>query len=172
MFVVLLFFALQKSTLAGPTMIKFLFLSFTLMIGVPVVLLLYAIKKKIVSNWDISERKERPKVFGIILVIEFAFLFLLRPIMDPFLFHTFLSIFIAMVGFAGVTLFWKISGHAFINSLVSGFIVLWFGWGFWPVLLAVPLVSWSRVVRRDHTVLQVVAGALYAWMLLILMGRF
>ena len=68
-----------------------------------------------------------------------------------FLFQTFLTVLISFAGFSLITFFWKISGHAFINALVTGYIIQWFGWSWWPVLLIVPLVSWSRVVRKDHT---------------------
>ena len=58
---------------------------------------------------------------------------------------------------------WKISGHASVAALATGLIIQWFGWYWWPILLIVPLVAWARVVRRDHTVGQVIAGAVYSW---------
>ena len=66
------------------------------------------------------------------------------------------------LGFYLITLFWKISGHSGVATLGAFFVIQLFGLAWWPVFLAIPLVSWARVVRRDHTVGQVIAGVGYS----------
>jgi hypothetical protein len=59
-----------------------------------------------------------------------------------------------------VTLRWKISGHA---AASSGFFTLcWMlmGQAAAPVALLMPVVAWSRVKLRRHTVPQIIAGSL------------
>ena len=58
-----------------------------------------------------------------------------------------------------ITLRWKVSIHsavaaglAVLGSAVAGGTV-------WPLMLAVPLIAWSRVVLRRHTLAQTVVGA-------------
>jgi hypothetical protein len=137
-----------------------------LLIGIPAALILFALHKKIVSNWDVSERHQRPQVLGVLLGLEAINLLILRTMVSSGVIVTLLFLFIVLAGFTAITLRWKISGHALAASLTTGMIVYWFGWSWWPVLLIVPLVGWARVVRRDHTVAQVIAGAVYSWILI------
>jgi membrane-associated phospholipid phosphatase len=124
------------------------------MVGVPFVLFLVAWKTKWISNWDIQDRKERPKILWSLVFIEcVAVIFFQLWHLTPIL--------IGMVGFGVITHLWKISGHAMSVALAAGLIVVRFGWNWWPVLLCVPLMCWSRVVTKNHTIAQVIAGSIY-----------
>ena len=141
--------------------------AFGLMVGLPIVLMLVAIHKEIVSDWDISRRRERPRVLGIILLLELISVFLVRPLTFPWIAQTLIWIFIVFSGFTLITLRWKISGHALTSALFTGAVIAWYGWSWWPVLLIVPVAAWARVVTKKHTVAQVIAGAVYAWALVV-----
>jgi membrane-associated phospholipid phosphatase len=172
MLTVLFLCAMYKSTLATTVKIQGTIIGAIIIIVVPIALSIWAIRTKRLVNWDASKREERPKLFLFILVYEFFVLLFLKPILDQMLFQTFATFLVSFAGFLAITLFWKISGHAYVNALVSGFIIRWFGWGWWPVLLAAPLVSWSRVARGNHTILQVVLGACYGWAVVIVGSYF
>jgi hypothetical protein len=131
------------------------------MVVLPFVLFVIAVKSKYVSNWDISIREERPKILWPLVIIELTGVLI-------FQLFSFLPIVAILVGFVVITHFWKISGHAMCAALASGILVKIFGVSWWPVLLIVPLVCWARVYRRDHTLWQVIAGSLYAWILLVI----
>jgi len=133
--------------------------AFICMVVLPFVLYVAAVKTKLVSNYDMSDRRERPKILWFLVVIE-------TVCFVAFHLWSMLPILIAIIGFAVMTHFWKISGHAMGAALATGIIVARFGWAWWPFLLIVPLVGWARVVRRDHTIMQVIAGAAYSWILL------
>jgi len=130
--------------------------AFISMVVVPFALFFIAWKTKFVSNWDVSNRQERPKLFWPLTAIE---------IISIVVFHLWFLIpmIVAFAGFSFITHFWKISGHAMAAALATGTVVVTYGWRWWPVLLIVPLVGWSRVIRKNHTVLQIIAGAIYAW---------
>jgi membrane-associated phospholipid phosphatase len=132
------------------------FPAFIGMVVVPLALYAIAVQTKFVSDWDLRDRRERPKIIWPLVGIETSCLIL---------FHLWLltPILVSIIGFAVITHFWKISGHAMAAGLATGVCVITYGWVWWPVLLVVPLVGWSRVVRKNHTLLQVIAGALYAW---------
>lgn len=131
--------------------------AFLSMVIFPLLLFVIALKLKFVSDWDITDRRERPKILWSLVAIETVCLLV---------FHLWamVPILIAIIGFALITHFWKISGHAMAAALATGTVVVTYGWAWWPVLLIVPIVGWSRVIRKNHTPLQVTAGALYAWM--------
>lgn len=129
------------------------------MVLFPFLLYVFAWKMKIINDWDMRDRSERPRVLWTLVVIEVVSILV-------FQLRTLFPILLGIIGFAVITHIWKISGHAMSAALATGLIVLRFGWVYWPVLLVVPLVAWSRVTRKNHTVAQVVAGALYSWGLL------
>jgi len=137
-------------------------LAFICMALVPLVFYFGAWKTKYISNWDVSDRKERPKILWAIVVIEAA---------SVIIFHVWslTPIICAIIGFSIITHFWKMSGHAMGAAYATGLIIKLFGWGWWPILLIVPLVGWARVVTKNHTVTQVIAGAFYSWGLVVLL---
>jgi len=170
---VLIILALRISTLSGFEQIRFFTLALLTMIGIPVVLLLWAVKKKYIRDWDMNERNQRPITFLILFVIEVTSILFLRSYMDAFLFRLCIDIMIWLVGFSAITLFWKISGHAGVTALATGLIVSWYGWWtWWPLLIVIPVVSWARVVRKNHTVAQVIAGAAYSLVLIFIVRVF
>jgi membrane-associated phospholipid phosphatase len=130
--------------------------AFVGMVIVPFLLFVIALKLKFVSDWDLRDRRERPKIVWPLVVIETVCVMI---------FHLWflVPILVSIIGFAVITHFWKISGHAMAAALATGIVVVTYGWAWWPVLLIVPLVGWSRVIRKNHSILQVVAGAVYAW---------
>lgn len=155
----------------GVPSVSTLVITVFLTILVPVALIMWGIKMKMVKNWDMSERKERPKVLGILIVIYCVDLLLLHGLLGAVTFRMFIFFFAVLTGFTIITLKWKISGHTMSNAFVTGMIVTLYGPSWWPILFVVPAVAWARVVRRDHTILQVVAGAVYSWGLLLLFNN-
>ena len=123
----------------------------------------WLVRSGTVKDWDMHTRRERIKPLLLLLLFVGIFTGIIAGFHNAELNWVFMTFFIWLVGFFFITLVWKISGHASISAFASGLLVLWYGPGWWPILLIVPLVGWSRVVRRDHTVLQVIAGAIYSW---------
>jgi membrane-associated phospholipid phosphatase len=60
---------------------------------------------------------------------------------------------------AGITTVWKISIHCAVASGSVTMLALLFGPALVPAYLLVALTAWSRVVVKDHTLAQVVAGS-------------
>ncbi len=147
----------------GEANIALWFYAFGLMIGLPVLLFVMALRTGFISDWDMTKREERPRVLGIFLILELIAFLVLRMFVFVWTAQMILVIFLSLVGFTLITLRWKISGHALAAALFSGFVVSWYGSAWWPTLLIVPLVGWARVVDKKHSLLQVIAGAIYAW---------
>jgi membrane-associated phospholipid phosphatase len=60
---------------------------------------------------------------------------------------------------AGITTVWKISIHCAVASGSVTILTMLFGPWLAPAYLLVALTAWSRVVLKDHTAAQVIAGS-------------
>ncbi len=128
----------------------------------PLAYVLLMVKLGKLSDHHVSDRKERAPLLMLALVSVVVGLLVLNLIHAP----TSVSVMIlALIGgipvLAAVSLLWKISGHASAISAAAVMVALMFGPAWLPLLLLVPAVGWSRVVLRDHTRGQVIAGSLF-----------
>lgn len=128
----------------------------------PFALLLWAVKTRRITNLDVSNRRQRIGVLSVFVFLLFFDFFIVKNFGNAYLLHIFSLFLLWFAGFFGVTLFWKISGHTSTLTVASFLVIQWFGWDWWPILLTIPLVSWARVKRKNHTFTQVVAGVLYS----------
>ncbi len=123
-------------------------------------------------NWDVSERTNRIRPLLILILILVVVGWLIGKFNNSLLSETFFLFLSWTIGFWLITLFYKISGHVGILTLVCGLLIRWFGKGFWPIYLTIPLLAWSRVKLKAHTVGQVTAGFLYSYLYEIGTGLF
>jgi membrane-associated phospholipid phosphatase len=146
----------------------------------PLLLLLVLVRRGKVTDHHVSDRKQRAPVLLMALASILAGLLVLASVGAP---QSVIAMVLAVVGgvvvLAGVSPFWKISGHAAAISCSAVIGVLMLGAAWAPLLLLIPAVGWSRVVLRAHSLAQVVAGSLFGgvvmagiwWMLQGLMVR-
>jgi membrane-associated phospholipid phosphatase len=121
------------------------------------VLWLYATDR--ISDLDMSVRSERERVFGIFVV------FYAIGTLVLWLMHAPLLLTATMAGYTCaslvtqyITRYWKISTHALGISAPLVVLIYLYHLQPLPFLVLIPIVGWSRVWLRAHTVLQVVAG--------------
>lgn len=160
------------SGLSGTNLIKYFLVTIVFVLLPPLILRWWFTKSKGSSGWDIAKRAERPRALVVLLALGIMNIFIARTYGNAFLGNLFIFFELWIVGYFLISLYYKISGHAGAIALATGLAILWFGWTWWPLLLLVPLMGWARVVTKNHTVAQVVAGSLYSWMLVILYGLF
>jgi membrane-associated phospholipid phosphatase len=134
--------------------------------GVPLVFFFWLLKTRRIHDIDISNRKERIGPLLGLLVLFLIDIIVISFFDNPFLLHMFFLYFFWTLGFFLITLFWKISGHTGVLTLAGGMLVQWFGSFVLALFPLILLVAWARVVRKDHTPLQVFAGALYSLIIL------
>ncbi|WP_091419545.1 phosphatase PAP2 family protein [Arthrobacter sp. OV608] len=129
---------------------------------IPLLLLLVLVRLGKVADHHVSDRKQRAPVLLMALGSIVAGLLVLAAAGAP---ESVVAMVLAVVGgvvvLAGVSPFWKISGHAAAISSSAVIAVMMLGPAWLPLLLLIPAVAWSRVVLRAHTVAQVVAGSLF-----------
>lgn len=155
---VILLFRLQLSL---SSMLLTIAVFIFVMIAPSVFVVLVALKKKTLSNWDMSVREERIRLVPII----FFFLFLgtvmlwLLGVSQVMQFCMFMLL--AFAGFVIITFWFKISGHMIVATACMTCLSVWYpGYAAFFIGL-LPLLGWSRVVLKRHTVMQVVTGFMY-----------
>lgn len=149
---------------AYPHGFLFSFVLMIVMLGIPLILRLLYMRGR---NWDVSTRADRPKAIAALLILGLINCLIAALWGNPSLTRLFIFYEVWMAGYLVISMFWKISGHAGGISLATGLVLYWHGWNWWPILTLVPLVGWSRVVTKNHTVAQVAGGIAYSFILLI-----
>ncbi len=128
----------------------------------PLVLLFRALRKKTISNWDISNRKQRVRALGIFLGFLIVGVSLISFLGYPSITRFFLFLTVVFVGQFLLTLVYKVSGHLMVATLWSACMSYWYGDIWYMAFGILPFLAWSRVVLKRHTIGQVIAGTLYA----------
>jgi hypothetical protein len=129
--------------------------------GVPAVVIFGGVRRGWFGDWHIGERSQRPRLVAVIVALVVLALGLLVVLGASRVMVACVAIMLATLAVVGpVTLVWKISFH---TAVAAGSVAM-LAWVLpvLPTLLAggaiVALIAWSRVVIRDHTPAQVVAG--------------
>lgn len=135
----------------------------------PISIFLILKKMKKVSDFDMTDRKERP-VYCVTTTIVFLAIYLTTLKLGSTTLSTIaLNTLLTSGIFTIITFFWKISGHmtyltmaycSFIYLIPSPYVVLLFS--------VIPFVAWSRVELKKHNVPQVIAGILLASLISVL----
>ena len=112
-----------------------------------------------ISDLDMSERAERQKVFSVFVVFFFlGTLTLLATRAPAVLVATMAGYTAASLVVQQITRYWKISTHAMGITAPLVALTYLYGEDPLPFLVLIPLVGWSRVYLKAHTVAQVCAG--------------
>lgn len=136
-----------------------LYLALTIVL--PLAFIAWLVRQGRVSDLDLSVRQERIVPLAFTLAVMSLGWLLLHTAAAPPLLRALATLNIAQATlFLFITLFWKISMHTTAVTalaVLSGFVV-----GELALLLffSVPLVAWSRLRLRRHTLGQTIAGAL------------
>jgi hypothetical protein len=129
----------------------------------PLACVLYLYVTGRISDFDMSERPERQRVFAAFVVIYLCAAISLSAVHAP------VQLVAITWGYWGtalltmvITRWWKISTHAFGITGPFAAMFLLFNLQPLPYVALVPLVCWARVHLRSHTIAQVLGGAALA----------
>ncbi len=132
------------------------------MIVIPAVYLVYLYRSGKITDLDVYVRSQRVRPYLLSIGCSAAAWALLERSSAPPVFALITAGgLLETIGLFLVNLRWKISAHAaaagglsFLAFLLAGAVAL-------PLLIIVPLVAWSRVHLKRHTLAQTVAGSLW-----------
>lgn len=138
----------------------------------PMLFLLWLYATDRISDLDMSDREERRKVFTVFIV------FFLIGTVVLLLTHAPAILTASMAGYTAaavvvqaITRYWKISTHAVGITAPLVALTYLYGEDPLPFLVLIPLVGWSRVYLKAHTVAQVCAGTLLGVLSVVLFFR-
>lgn len=118
---------------------------------------LFSSKK--ISDFDVSNRKQRYPIYGLSLLgmtISLIFLHFLNP---GFLFYEFLRLFLLAIALVLINLKIKVSIHTATATILCISLTELYQWSPW-IFLFVPLVIASRLILKRHSWLEVSLGVL------------
>jgi len=130
--------------------------------------IIYLVRSQKLEGPFINIRKQRTKIYllaGVCASVScIVFHYLGAP---PILVATSVAGLSGVVVFMCVNLLWKISLHtAFVTASVTALIIL-YGPIVAVTVVLVPLIAWSRIELKHHSLAQVVAGALLAALIVV-----
>lgn len=129
-------------------------------IGIPPLYIYRAVKAGRITDFHVQVRQQRAQVFAVFLLstaLGLVFYWLLG--VPSTLIHLLIVVFCSAIVAGLITLWWKISIHAWtVAGSITAFALLSADARWWWVLLLVPVVIWSRIHRDRHTLAQGIAG--------------
>jgi membrane-associated phospholipid phosphatase len=162
----LILLGIEKSNLSQSEMLIFTVSVLILNGLLPICFIYYFAKKGLILD-DVLDNKAVLKNRPFLLAGGIIILFLETLTLDIFnnpepLFTILLTLLFLIFALFLITLYRKISLHMALASTFSLVILFLFGYSFWPILLTVPAVLWSRLVLKRHTFKQILAALLLA----------
>lgn len=115
----------------------------------------------IFSDFDISQKKQRPIFFSFVGLITFFYLLALFILNGPKI--LFVAVFATMLGLIAMDIVNKWIKASIHVATISAFIFslgIIYGGLYLLGLILVPFIAWSRVKMRKHTPIEAVAGGM------------
>ncbi len=129
--------------------------------GIPLAYLTLGKRRGWVSDFEMTQRGERPRFIAVSLSCDVIAFLALSAFGGPLLLRVMVLTYLCLgVKMFTISSFWKISLHMVSVGGFSTALVFVFGAPALSAFLSLPLVAWARWQRRKHTVAQLIAGAL------------
>ena len=159
-FLIMPFIVVYKKTEDGMYALKWEMFSIVFIFAV-FAYFLWERKKGIISDFDISKREERKKFYIFLLFLTCLYLLvplLYKGLVFPMTIIAFGIIF-GIAIFATVNYFVKASVHMAIACAYVITITSFYGlYGFLFSFFIIPLIAWSRLLLKRHTVKEIIIG--------------
>jgi len=128
------------------------------------------------SDYDISKKEERPKLFAFGGIVTFLYLGSLILLNGPkVLYLVVFGIILGVLIISIVNNWIKASIHTATVCAFTLSLVIFFGYMFIPALLLIPAMAWARVKIKKHTPQEAIVGGFLGAILTIIVyiiGRF
>lgn len=172
--IVILFVAIAKSHMDTTETIIWFSVVMVLNGLVPLLFLVYFTNKGFVFDDTLSNKNAHRQRIGIFLVFLVAVALELLIMIGTQIHQPLLAVFtgglVAIALALAITWYWKISMHASMATFFIVMLIAIYGWKVWPIILFLPLVFWSRIYLKRHTIWQLLAGSILA--LIVSVGTF
>lgn len=121
------------------------------------------------SDFDVTNRKERPTLVIGSVVVVFLYIFILIFLKGPRILGIVSSGLLIGALLVNILDRWlKVSIHtASVASFTLGLVIL-YGVNFIPLLLLIPIMAWSRLTLKKHTLAETITGGFLGFILTII----
>ncbi len=134
----------------------------------PMLYIYLALKFNKITAWDIPIRGQRYWFLLFVLFCNTLSLLSLYLYGNHTIFQLNILMLLLAVIMSFITLFWKISIHAAVNTLGPIYINHLVGFNLPFLYLAIPIIMWARYVLKRHTFLQLLAGSGITFLIVLL----
>lgn len=130
-------------------------------VGIVCLFTLYGVKTKLFSNFDITKRSERRPLYLFVILLSFIYVSILLFLNGPkSLLVLGVGILIGAVTFELINKKLKASVHVGVVSAFMCAVALLFGGIFFVLPLFIPVVAWSRIHMKRHTIGESIVGGI------------
>ena len=127
--------------------------------GLPFLFFLWLFFTKKISDFDISQRKQRYPIYALSLLGMLASLAFLHFFESSFLSYEFLRLFLLATALVCINFKIKVSVHTAAITTLGILLMEFYQWSPW-IFLLVPVVAISRLILKRHSWVEVGLGAL------------
>ena len=127
----------------------------------------------ITSDLAVSRKEERPKLFFTCLIFFFISLYISFKLGNTQLIYIYSTLVLTFFFGTILTFWWKISFHMITASLsIFSIILLWEIPQLYLLLFLIPLIGWSRLQLKMHSIMQVIGGVLLSVICCLIVSTF
>lgn len=123
------------------------------------------------TNWDVSNRPKRVRLLVLLLSFGFFLFWSTQLWHNQALTRLFEFFLLWLLGFFIITLRMKISGHVAVFVCTLGLLARWYEFSLWSLAVIVPILGWSRLRLKRHTIWEVIFGAAYSFGMISVFDR-
>jgi hypothetical protein len=157
----ILYIIISKFSHDHSYILKWTFFSYAFVLAVAIFVII-GVMLGIFSNFDVSKKEQRPLLFSFSAFAAFCYLISLLVLKGPkILFVAFFAIVFGLITIMIVNKWIKASIHlAAATAALLSISVACGGGYFFFILLFLPLLAWSRVKMKEHTLLETIIGSI------------
>lgn len=131
---------------------------------------LFGVKKGMFSDFDISIKEERKPIFIFSAIASVLYLFIILLLHGPkILMVTLGALLFGVLIDSFVNRKIKASIHLAVYSAFAAVLSVLYGGIFWVFVLLIPLVAWSRIKLKRHTLTETIVGTILGLIIVIVL---
>ncbi len=130
----------------------------------------YGVKKGFFSDFDVSKREERTRLFVFTAIVSVLYLATVLTVSGPrVLLFGIASLLLGLFFADLINHKIKASIHLAVFSSFSIIMGILYGGVFWVLLFIAPLVAWSRIKLKKHELLETIVGGLVGIIIVLML---
>lgn len=141
--------------------IRWMIITLSITATFPIAYVVYLVKTGYLTDIYMPDREKRIKPIAVILLWLFISFFILKLLHAPLVMLLLVEVIVGQLVLLGlITTLWKISFHSATIMSATAVVAVLHSELVFVFSLLVPIVGWSRIQLKRHTLMQVIMGGL------------